>query len=113
MRRLPLCAAFCAIALCTLAATPPEDEDDNPNAVRPTGVSHRHSSKHRHRATAKKEEPEDVPIVTNVPGVVPNTAASSAIVIDAHSGEVLYEKNADQYRQPASTQKLLTALIIA
>jgi serine-type D-Ala-D-Ala carboxypeptidase (penicillin-binding protein 5/6) len=112
MRPVPLCLALCTIALCVVAATPPEDEE-NPNAVRPTGVTHRHSAKRTHRATAKKEEPEDVPIVANVPAVVPNTAASSAIVVDAHSAEVLYEKNADQYRAPASTQKLLTALIIA
>jgi D-alanyl-D-alanine carboxypeptidase (penicillin-binding protein 5/6) len=112
MRRFHLCVAFCTIALCAVAATPPEDED-NPNAVRPTGITHRHSSKRTHRASAKKEDLQDVPIITNAPAVVPNTTASSAIVIDAHSGQVLYEKNADQYRAPASTQKLLTALIIA
>src|SRR5262249_15654079 len=31
----------------------------------------------------------------------------------ANSGRILYEKNADQVRQAASTQKLLTALIVA
>jgi D-alanyl-D-alanine carboxypeptidase (penicillin-binding protein 5/6) len=35
------------------------------------------------------------------------------IVVDAHSGQTLYEKNADQIRAAASTQKLLTALIVA
>jgi D-alanyl-D-alanine carboxypeptidase (penicillin-binding protein 5/6) len=35
------------------------------------------------------------------------------MVIDARSGQVLYEKNADERRAPASTQKLLTALIVA
>ena len=35
------------------------------------------------------------------------------IVVDAHSGQVLYEKNADQQRAVGSTQKLLTALIVA
>jgi D-alanyl-D-alanine carboxypeptidase (penicillin-binding protein 5/6) len=35
------------------------------------------------------------------------------MIIDAHTGGVLYEKNADELRPPASTQKLLTALIIA
>ena len=34
-------------------------------------------------------------------------------MIDAKTGDVLYEKNADQQRAAASTQKLLTALIIA
>lgn len=35
------------------------------------------------------------------------------MVVDALSGQVLYEKNADVLRAPASTQKLLTALIVA
>jgi D-alanyl-D-alanine carboxypeptidase (penicillin-binding protein 5/6) len=45
--------------------------------------------------------------------IVPQTRAASVLVEDARTGEVLYEKNADAYRAPASTQKLLTALIIA
>src|SRR5947207_13012739 len=35
------------------------------------------------------------------------------MVIDAHSGEIFYEKSADAPRAAASTQKLLTALIVA
>ena len=45
--------------------------------------------------------------------LVPTTRAASVIVEDARSGEVLYEKNADATRAAASTQKLLTALIVA
>ena len=44
---------------------------------------------------------------------VPNTRAYSVMVVDARTGAVLHEKNADQPRPAASTQKLLTALIIA
>jgi D-alanyl-D-alanine carboxypeptidase (penicillin-binding protein 5/6) len=110
-RSFQLCTAFCAVAISCLAADPPNDE--NADGVRPTGVAHRHTSKRTHRATVKKAEPDDVPIVTSTPGVVPTTGASSVIVVDAHSGDVLYEKNPDQYRSPASTQKLLTALIVA
>jgi D-alanyl-D-alanine carboxypeptidase (penicillin-binding protein 5/6) len=48
-----------------------------------------------------------------VPGSVPKTAASSVIVINVNNGQVLYEKNPDQIRAPASTTKLLTGLIVA
>src|SRR5207237_9219894 len=43
----------------------------------------------------------------------PPTRAASVIVIDARSGEIIYEKNADAPRAAASTQKLLTALIVS
>lgn len=44
---------------------------------------------------------------------VPRTRAAAVLVQDARSGEILYEKNADARRAAASTQKLLTALIVA
>lgn len=49
-------------------------------------------------------------------GGIPNVAppqvyGESAIVIDARSGKVLYAKNADQRREVASTQKIVTALV--
>jgi D-alanyl-D-alanine carboxypeptidase (penicillin-binding protein 5/6) len=43
----------------------------------------------------------------------PRTRAAAVLVQDARSGEILYEKNADAPRAAASTQKLLTALIVA
>ena len=44
---------------------------------------------------------------------VPIVRAASVYVIEAKTGRVLYQKNAMERRPPASTQKLLTALIIA
>ena len=49
----------------------------------------------------------------NDPSVFPEVAAESVILCDASTGRVLYEKNPDQLRAVASTQKLLTALVIA
>lgn len=47
------------------------------------------------------------------PADAPQILAKSAILIDARSGKVLFQKNADAKRPVASTQKLLTALIVA
>ena len=42
----------------------------------------------------------------------PEIGAASAILVDADSGEVYYEKNADRTIQPASTTKIMTALLV-
>jgi serine-type D-Ala-D-Ala carboxypeptidase (penicillin-binding protein 5/6) len=71
------------------------------------------------RATPVVEEDADLAVayqtgaLDSSSGVVPKTRAASVIVEDARTGEVLYEKNADAARAAASTQKLLTALIVA
>ena len=47
------------------------------------------------------------------PSGAPPIRAVSAILIDARTGRTIYQKNADESRQVASTQKLVTALIVA
>ncbi len=47
------------------------------------------------------------------PANAPSVYAESAILIDANSGRVIFQKYADERRQVASTQKLLTALVVA
>lgn len=54
-----------------------------------------------------------MPVPGSAPRIAPNTRAQAVMVIDARTGEILYEKNADAPRAAASTQKLLTALIVA
>lgn len=45
-------------------------------------------------------------------GKGPDVTAASAIVVDADSGKVLYQKNADVPRYPASTTKVMTGLLL-
>lgn len=46
-------------------------------------------------------------------GPTPKVSAASAIVLDAETGKVLWEKDADTLRFPASTTKVMTALLLA
>ena len=43
---------------------------------------------------------------------LPKTDCEAAILIDAQSGRVLYEKDADRAVQPASLTKMMTALLV-
>lgn len=43
----------------------------------------------------------------------PVVTAASVVLFDANTGKVIFKKNADEQRPVASTQKLLTALIVA
>jgi D-alanyl-D-alanine carboxypeptidase (penicillin-binding protein 5/6) len=137
MKRWSRAGFFCAVGLavlCLAAESTTVSPDENPNEVRPTGVPHRQRSKAKspatsesdespstsprpkrtHRATVKKQRDDEEPIsAQTVPGSVPKTGASSVIVINVSNGQVLYEKNPDQIRAPASTTKLLTGLIVA
>src|SRR2546430_9571096 len=91
-----------------------EDADAEPTPTRKAKTSKStHARSHRTHAKAK-EPPETIPAPTEyTPEAIPKTSAASVIVVDANTGKILYEKNADQIRPPASTQKLLTALIVA
>ena len=64
---------------------------------------------------AEDEEAPPVPdvILPDIPGwpTPPEIGAEGAILLDADTGVVLYEKNADRILYPASTTKLLTSLI--
>ena len=129
---------FCATGLaCACFALDISPDEDNPNEVRPSGVPHRQHAKakstasgkedsdsgatssatprarHARRALRHRDSDEDSVQVPTVPGSIPRTSANSVIVVDVATGQVLYEKNADAIRAPASTTKLLTGLIVA
>jgi len=63
----------------------------------------------------RRAEPAPPPVAAPMAGLAagaPEIYARSAIMIDARTGRTLYEKNADFPRQVASTQKLVTALVV-
>ena len=50
---------------------------------------------------------------TPFPSPPPDVKGVSVVVVDANSGDVLYQRNPDEKRPVGSTQKLLTSLIVA
>jgi|688.fasta_scaffold67968_2 D-alanyl-D-alanine carboxypeptidase (penicillin-binding protein 5/6) len=68
----------------------------------------------------RRAEPAATPVATAPahatpvwPASAPDLQAQSAILIDANTGDVIFQKNADVRRPVASTQKLLTGLLVA
>jgi D-alanyl-D-alanine carboxypeptidase (penicillin-binding protein 5/6) len=93
-----------------------KDKEDADVEATPVHKSRTSKSSHTRsrRTRPKSEQEEPTPAPTDyTPDGIPKTNAASVIVVDANTGKTLYEKNADQIRAPASTQKLLTALIVA
>jgi D-alanyl-D-alanine carboxypeptidase (penicillin-binding protein 5/6) len=97
------------------AVTQKESTDADAESAASEPKTSKSSHAHSRRARAKsKDTPETIPAPTEfTPDGIPKTSAASVIVVDANNGRILYEKNADQVRAPASTQKILTALIVA
>ena len=52
-----------------------------------------------------------LPVLSEASGSAPSVSAGGAILIEASSGRVLYEKNADGQFEPASTTKIMTAIL--
>jgi D-alanyl-D-alanine carboxypeptidase (penicillin-binding protein 5/6) len=117
-RNWTLCLCTFFVALRVLGQTP----ESAKAGIRPSGIT---GPTPKEEATPEAKEATPKPKratrakparATEPPrssGGVPNTGARSVMMIDARSGQILYEKNADETRAAASTQKLLTALIIA
>lgn len=96
-------AFFCTMVLALFCVAAKQKHSFKP--VRPMEVPDSISE-------VRKAEPVSPP-PGSVSKIAPATRAASVMVIDARTGEIFYEKNADAPRAAASTQKLLTALIVA
>jgi serine-type D-Ala-D-Ala carboxypeptidase (penicillin-binding protein 5/6) len=102
-RRHEKLACLCAVALALSSSVAAKKQQYKP--VRPMEIPDSISE-------TRKAEPV-APPAGSVSKIAPATRAASVMVIDARSGEIFYEKNADAPRPAASTQKLLTALIVS
>jgi len=112
-RRLLLCGGLLAFLLSgwisTVPAAPNRSGVLSPLGPRSIRVSIH--MRHRHRAVPPLLESLDLPRSLPVQGPS-QVSAASAILMDAVTGEVLFEQNADEPRPPASITKILTALVI-
>jgi D-alanyl-D-alanine carboxypeptidase (penicillin-binding protein 5/6) len=91
-----------------------QDVDVSPSPVQKAASKKSTRARSRRTHAKPKQTPESTSAPTEfTPEGIPKTGAASVIVVDAQNGRTLYEKNADQTRAAASTQKLLTGLIVA
>ncbi len=67
-----------------------------------------------HISVSARERSEVDEIISSIPAdwpQAPSVNAQAAVLLDANSGEILYAKNATERMYPASTTKLMTALL--
>ena len=69
------------------------------------------TAKSTYTGTGNQTTKTDSNNVKAAAGEAPATNATAALLISPDSGMVLYEKNADEKRYPASTTKIMTALL--
>ena len=108
------CAFLIALAPASPAATKQSSTKKSTSSSTSSSKSSSKTAPKKTTSPAKKSESEAVEAYpASEENGVPKIRAKSAIVIDANTGRVLHEVNADSQRPVASTQKLLTALIVA
>jgi len=52
-----------------------------------------------------------IPLQASEDGAIPTVSADAAVLIDAETGDILYDKQAFKKRPPASTTKIMTAIL--
>lgn len=114
MTRRILCSGLLALLLSSwgnwAAATPNRSRVLSSPRARSIRVS-LHTRRHPHRPSTPLLESLVLPRPMPMRGPTP-VGAAAAILMDAGTGEVLFEQNADDPRPPASITKILTALVI-
>lgn len=110
LRRLPA-LALCLIFLFTAAPLPQSyaAPDDN-GAVSDTDTDTADTDTEGSDST-ESDAASNANVIAAAPDA-PTLNAEAALLVSPDSGMVLYEKNADERRYPASTTKIMTALIV-
>ena len=119
--RLAVFGAFGAFLLGPWAASvqgAPVTKKSEPSETRPTAKTSSSSGSKSSTKSSSKSAPKSpakaVPVEREEEsGGQPKVHAASAILVEASSGRVLHAVNPDQQRAVASTQKLMTALLVA
>src|SRR4051794_16749016 len=91
-----------ALLIALSSSAPAAPQESKKSSTSAASSSSKAKSAAKISPTKKSEPVEASPAET---GGVPKIRAASAIVIDANSGRVLHEVNADKQRPVASTQK--------
>ena len=124
MKNNTIANRFAALALCfvlLLAAAPlpqafaaPEDETGTSDTNYTEDGSEDTGDEEGDGTDASAAQPgaTNTTNVTAAAANAPATNAEAALLISPDSGMVLYEKNADERRYPASTTKIMTALLV-
>lgn len=108
-----------ALTICAPATFAAEKKaTPKPAATKPAAKPAATKTTPAKKTTTAKTTPTKTTMATGFPldpvfDGVPQISGGSAIVVDAATGQVLHELNADKRRPVASTQKLLTALLVA
>ena len=63
-------------------------------------------------ALATEETTESTEATVSVADAAPELSAAAAILMDTETGDIYYEQNIDEQRAPASTTKIMTALLV-
>lgn len=111
LRRLPA-LALCLIFLFTAAPLPqsyaaPDDED----TISDTDTTDTDTDDTADGDSEDADAASNANVIAAAPDA-PTLNAEAALLISPDTGMVLYEKNADERRYPASTTKIMTALIV-
>lgn len=108
-----LCAAFLlVVGVAPSFAAPETEEEAESRAEREffSAESGELFADERQKDSATGGEPEAPPVYIPPDDALPKVTARSAVVMDALTGEVLYQRGMNDRRYPASTTKIMTLI---